>query len=124
VDFAQLLKIFARDRSDEARYSPAVCTGCRKAGVFGNPDPKHVSTSFVERNNLTLRMSTRRLTRLTNAFSKKLDNLKHALALHFVYYNFCRVHQTLKTTPAIKAGITDRTWTVEDIVAMLSKPAN
>jgi len=89
--------------------------------VSGNPDPKHVSTSFVERQNLTMRMSMRRFTRLTNAFSKKIENLEHAVALHFMYYNFCRVHQTLRVTPAMEAGLSDHVWTLEELVGLLNE---
>ena len=91
----------------------------RKQRMEGNPDPKHVSTSYAERNNLNVRMHSRRMTRLTNAFSKKLENHKHAMALHFLYYNFVRIHQTLKVTPAMAAGVTDRLWEMKDVVEML-----
>ena len=103
----------------ERRYSPAVCVASRRTTICGNPDPDHVSTSYAERQNLTMRMSMRRFTRLTNAFSKKLRNHEHAISLHCLYYNFCRVHQTLKTTPAIAAGVTDKRWTVGDLVGLL-----
>ncbi|HLI61945.1 MAG TPA: hypothetical protein VKV05_01000, partial [Terriglobales bacterium] len=96
--------------------------GCDMKVVSGNPDPKHVSTSFVERQNLTLRMSNRRFTRLTNAFSKKVDNHRHSVALHYLYYNFARVHQTLRVTPAMQAGISDHVWSLDEIVALLPKP--
>ena len=86
---------------------------------MGKPDPDHVSTSFVERQNLTMRMSMRRFTRLTNAFSKKIDNLAHAVALHFMYYNFCRIHQTLRVTPAMQAGVTSKLWTLDDVLSLL-----
>lgn len=89
--------------------------------VSGNPDPKHISTSYVERQNLTMRMSMRHFTRLTNAFSKKIDNHAHAVALHFMYYNFCRVHQTLRVTPAMEAGLTDHVWTLEELVSLLDE---
>src|SRR6202040_2537168 len=101
------------------RYSPAECNGAIKTSVQGHPDPKHVSTSFAERNNLNVRMHSRRMTRLTNAFSKKMENHAHAMALHFLYYNFVRIHQTLKTTPAMAAGVTDLLWEVADIVGVL-----
>ena len=91
----------------------------RKQRIEGNPDPAHVSTSYPERNNLNIRMHSRRMTRLTNAFSKKIENHKHAMALHFLYYNFVRIHQTLKVTPAMAAGVTDRLWEMKDVVAML-----
>ena len=88
--------------------------------INGNPDPKSISTSYVERQNLTMRMSMRRFTRLTNAFSKKIENLEYAVALHFMYYNFCRIHQTLKVTPAMAAGVTDRLWEIEDILSLIT----
>ena len=129
VDFAQLVKIYGEPKgaSNERRYSPGECCGTRKLRVEGNPDIDHVSTSYVERQNLTMRMSMRRFTRLTNAFSKKLDNHVHALALYFAFYNFCRIHKTLRMSPAMAAGITDRLWSLEDIVekidAMIPSPA-
>jgi hypothetical protein len=104
---------------NETRYSPAKCLGCIPNEITGNPDPKHISTSFVERANLTMRMSMRRFTRLTNAFSKKLENHAAMVALYFMYYNFGRVHQTLRVTPAMEAGIADHVWTIEEIVALL-----
>ncbi len=119
VDFAQLVKLYGEAPEAEKRYSPAQCIGCRKTYVSGDPDPAHVSTSFVERANLTMRMSVRRFTRLTNAFSKKVLNLEAAVALHFMYYNFGRVHQTLRATPAMEAGIADHVWTLAEIVALL-----
>ena len=100
------------------RYSPSKCNGADKARIQGNPDPKHISTSFVERQNLNMRMSMRRFTRLTNAFSKKVENLQHALALHFMNYNFVRIHQTLRVTPAMEAGVADTFWTLEDVAAL------
>lgn len=103
VDYSMLVKLYGNDRETEAR-----CIGCRVVEITGNPDPKKVSTSYVERNNLTLRMQMRRFTRLTNAHSKKIENLGHALAIHFVHYNFARIHQTLRVTPAMEAGIADR----------------
>lgn len=98
------------------RYSPAQCLGAEKHKVIGNPDSKNISTSYVERQNLTMRMNMRRFTRLTNAFSKKVENLGYAVALHFMYYNFCRVHQTLRVTPAMEAGVTDHVWSIEEII--------
>ena len=115
VDYAQLVKLYGPTITAPGRYSPAECVGARKVKVEGNPDKAHVSTSYVERQNLTMRMSMRRFTRLTNAFSKKLDNHIHALALYFAFYNFCRIHKTLKVTPAMAAGITDKLWSLEDI---------
>lgn len=121
VDYAQLVKIYGGGRPEghEGRYSPDECTGVRKTRLFGNPDEKHVSTSYVERQNLTMRMHMRRFTRLTNGFSKKVENHAHAVSLHFMFYNFCRIHQTLRVTPAMAAGITDRLWDVSDIAGML-----
>jgi hypothetical protein len=105
--------------SPETRYSPAVCMGTKKAIMRGNPDYAHISTSYVERQNLTMRMSMRRFTRLTNAFSKKLENLEHAVALHYMHYNFCRIHQTLRVTPAMEAGVADHVWSIEEIIHLL-----
>jgi IS1 family transposase len=119
VDYAMLIKMYGNDRVTEARYSPAECTGTRTVGITGNPDVKHISTSYVERSNLTMRMSVRRFTRLTNGFSKKIENHVAAVSLYFMYYNFVRIHQTLRTTPAMAAGVTDKLWDVEDIVALL-----
>ena len=110
VDYAVLIKLFGEPigGKSERRFSPAECTGIRKEAIQGDPDMKHVSTSYAERNNLNVRMHTRRMTRLTNAFSKKMENQAHAMALHFLYHNFVRIHKTLKTTPAMAAGVTDR----------------
>ena len=120
VDYAQLVKLYgAAPESAKGRYSPAECTGIIKTRVSGNPDMKHVSTSYAERNNLNIRMHSRRMTRLTNAFSKKMENHAHAMALHFLYYNFVRIHKTLKVTPAMAAGVTDRLWEVADMVNVL-----
>ncbi len=121
IDYSQLIKLYGSDRDSEVKYSPAQCNGTIKEKIQGNPDPKHVSTSYVERQNLTMRMSMRRFTRLTNAFSKKIDNLSHAVALHFMYYNFCRIHQSLRVTPAMEAGVTDHLWEIEDIIALLAQ---
>jgi IS1 family transposase len=121
VDYAMLDKVYGNTTVAPGRYSPAECVGTRKRRIEGNPDIDHVSTSYVERQNLTMRMSMRRFTRLTNAFSKKLDNHVHALALYFAFYNFCRIHKTLKVTPAMAAGITDRLWSLEDIVAKIDE---
>ena len=115
VDFAQLVKLYGPTTTAPGRYSPAECIGSKKVKVTGSPERKHVSTSYVERQNLTMRMSMRRFTRLTNGFSKKLDNHMHALALYFAFYNFCRIHKSLKVTPAMAAGITDKLWSLEDI---------
>jgi IS1 family transposase len=121
IDYAMLIKLYGSTPTDEARYSPPKCTGTRMEWISGQPDPAHVSTSFVERQNLTMRMSMRRFTRLTNAFSKKVENLEHALALHYVHYNFVRIHKTLRCTPAMEAGVCDRLWTVRDIAALLER---
>lgn len=120
VDYAMLVKIYgnAPGKEDQRRYSPAECTGAEKRRINGNPDIKHVSTSFVERQNLTMRMGMRRFTRLTNAFSKKIDNLEYAVALHFMYYNFGRIHKTLRVTPAMEAGISDHVWSLEEIAQL------
>lgn len=120
IDYAMLDKIYSGPpREGQARYSPADCCGTRKTKVKGNPEMAKVSTSYVERQNLTMRMSMRRMTRLTNAFSKKMENQAHAVALHFMHYNFARVHQTLRVTPAMQAGIADHVWTLEEIVGLL-----
>lgn len=120
VDYAMLDKIYnAPPREGQARYSPAECCGTRKIKIKGNPDIKKVSTSYVERQNLTMRMSMRRMTRLTNAFSKKIENQAHAVALHFMHYNFCRVHQTLRVTPAMEAKVSDHVWSLEEIARLL-----
>jgi hypothetical protein len=125
VDFAQLVKHYGRESAPEThRYSPAVCTGTEKIVRTGNPDMKHVSPSYVERQNLTMRISMRRFTRLTNAFSKKVENHCHAIALYFMNYNFARVHQTLRVTPAMAAGMTDHVWEIEEIVALLNQPSS
>ena len=101
---------------NQKRYSPAKCLGANPVSVTGAPDPMHISTSYVERQNLTMRMGMRRFTRLTNAFSKKIDNLRHAVGLHFMHYNFARIHQTLRVTPAMEAGIADRIWTLSELI--------
>jgi IS1 family transposase len=119
IDYAQLIKVYGTTGEPETRYSPGKCIGIDCQRVVGNPDPKHISTSYVERQNLTMRMSMRRFTRLTNAFSKKLENHMAAIALHFMYYNFARVHQSLRVTPAMEAGISNHIWSVEEIVALL-----
>jgi IS1 family transposase len=119
IDYAMLVKLYGEDLTDETRYSPAKCTGCRREEITGSPDPLHVSTSYVERQNLTMRMSMRRFTRLTNGFSKKVQNLEHAVSLHFMHYNFCRKHQTIGTSPAVAAGVADHVWTLGELVGLL-----
>lgn len=122
IDYAMLVKMYGVvDYGKEAqrRYSPAQCTGSEKKHIMGDPDMAEVSTSYVERQNLTMRMHMRRFTRLTNAFSKKLENHMHAISLHFMYYNFCRIHKTLRVTPAMEAGISDHVWTLEEVVGLI-----
>src|SRR6266478_7738791 len=121
VDYAQLQKIYGAPSENETRYSPAVCIGCDMKIVSGNPDPNHVSTSYVERQNLTMRMSMRRFTRLTNGFSKKVENLAHSVALHYMWYNFARVHKTLRVTPAMETCISNHIWSIEEIVGLLDR---
>jgi len=119
IDYAQIVKMYGTPpESEQRRYSPAVCINAERKVIRGNPDPAHISTSFVERANLTIRMSNRRFTRLTNAFSKKLANHKHMFAIFCVYYNFVRIHQTLRVTPAMQAGISDHVWTFEELAAL------
>lgn len=119
IDYAMLIKLYGADQEGETRYSPAQCIGTKTETIIGNPDKKHIGTSYVERQNLTMRMHMRQFTRLTNAFSKKLENHVAAISLHFMYYNFVRMHQTLRVTPAMAAGVTDRVWKIIDIVALL-----
>ncbi len=120
IDYAMLVKLYsAPQEGREVRYSPANCIGARKEAIMGDPDMAHVSTSYVERQNLTLRMMNRRFTRLTNAFSKKVENLKHSVALHFMHYNFCRIHKTLRVTPAMEAGVSRHVWEIGEIVDLL-----
>lgn len=118
IDYGMLVKVYG-DSQDDTRYSPGECFGAIKEQVSGNPDPNHISTSYVERQNLTMRMSMRRFTRLTNGFSKKIENHMHAIALHYMHYNFVRIHQTLRCSPAMAAGVTKKLWSIEDIVALL-----
>ena len=120
VDYAVLMKLYGASQEPETRYSPAQCIGVRRTVIQGNPDPALVNTSYVERQNLTMRMSMRRFTRLTNAFSKKVENLEHAVALNFMWYNFGRPHKSLgnMTTPAMAAGVSDHVWTLKEIVAL------
>jgi len=123
IDYAMLVKMYGSDGPVETRYSPPICLGCQRVGISGRPDPKHISTSFIERQNLTMRMGMRRFTRLTNGFSKKIENHGHAVALHYMHYNFCRVHQTLRVTPAMEAGIADHIWSIEEVVSLLDRSA-
>ncbi|HKZ53830.1 MAG TPA: IS1 family transposase [Anaerolineales bacterium] len=119
VDYSQLIKLYGRDEPMDTRYSPSECVGTEKRTIMGKPDAAHVSTSYIERQNLTMRMGMRRFTRLTNAFSKKAENLAAALAIHYMHYNFCRTHKTLKTTPAVASGVADHEWSIDEIVALL-----
>ena len=124
VDYAMLVKAYGTPPEGQKRYSPPQCVGAQKRRVRGNPDRKHVSTSFTERQNLNMRMSMRRFTRLTNAFSKKVENLEHAVSLHFMYYNFGRIHQSLRVTPAMEAGVSDHVWSLEEIAGLTDKFSN
>lgn len=121
IDYAMLVKLYGAAPEGEKRYSPAECIGARKERITGNPDRDHVSTSYVERQNLTMRMHNRRFTRLTNAFSKKIENHAHAVAINFMYYNFVRVHSTVRMTPAMAAGVTSKLWELTDIVQMVDE---
>jgi IS1 family transposase len=124
IDYAMLVKIYgASSENPESRYSPATCIGCRTGVLAGNPDPDYISTSFVERSNLSMRMGMRRFTRLTNAFSKKLENHGHMIALYFMHYNYCRVHRTLRVTPAMEAGLTDHVWTIDELISLVEEKA-
>jgi IS1 family transposase len=118
VDYAMLVKLYWAEPAGKARYSPAKCVGTCRDAISGDPDPAHVSTSYVERHDLTIRMSNRRFTRLTNAFSKKLANHKHVLAIFFMYYNFARIHQSLRVTPPMEAGLSEHVWSLEEIAAL------
>jgi IS1 family transposase len=122
IDYAMLVKMYEGDSGKhtpaETRYSPATCTGAQQQKITGNPDPAHISTSFVERQNLTMRMSMRRFTRLTNGFSKKVENHKAMIALHYMHYNFARIHKTLRVTPAMEAGVSDHVWSLEEIAQL------
>jgi hypothetical protein len=126
VDYAQLVKLYGKEPGSERRYSPPTCIGAVPNAVYGDPDPKHISTSFAERSNLNMRMGMRRFTRLTNAFSKKVENHAYAVAIYFMHYNFVRIHQTLKISPAMAAGVTDKLWEMSDMVKVLEdwEPAN
>jgi len=118
VDFSQLVKLYGQTPEGQKRYSPPQCNGTVKTKINGNPEYKNISTSYVERQNLTMRMNMRRFTRLTNAFSKKAENLYYAVALHFMYYNFCRIHQTLRVTPAMAAKVTDHVWNIKELLSL------
>ncbi len=120
VDYAMLVKIYGADAADDSKYSPAECIDCKPIAITGHPDPKHISTSYVERQNLSMRMMMRRFTRLTNGFSKKVENHAAMLSLYFFYYNFCRVHQTLRVTPAMEAGVSDHVWGIDEMVSILN----
>jgi IS1 family transposase len=122
IDFAQLVKVYGNDPDGQKRYSPAQCLGTKQIEIIGAPDPAHISTSYIERQNLTMRMSMRRFTRLTNAFSKKIDNYMYQVALFYMRYNFSRVHQTLRVTPAMEAGISSHVWSIQEIAALTSVP--
>jgi IS1 family transposase len=122
ANYAMLHKIYGASNEPEVRYSPATVIGSDMKTISGIPDPKHVSTSYVERQNLTMRMSIRRFTRLTNGFSKKVENHGHAVALHFMYYNFVRVHKTLRVTPAMEAGLSDHVWSMEELASLIPEP--
>lgn len=121
IDYAMLVKIygFENPKAPNTRYSPPICIGADEKPINGKPASRHISTSYVERQNLTMRMSMRRFTRLTSAFSKKVENLACAVALHFMYYNFCRIHQSLRITPAMAAGVSDHLWSLEELVGLL-----
>jgi hypothetical protein len=121
IDYAMLVKIYGEiDSEGQRRYSPATRIGCETHAVSGNPDPDHISTSYVERSSLTMRMSMRRFTRLTNGYSKKVENHAAMVAVYFTWHNFGRVHHTLKTTPAVRAGVADHVWSVDEMVELLS----
>jgi IS1 family transposase len=119
IDYATLVKIYGRPPETETRYSPATIIGVQAATITGDPNPKHISTSYIERQNLTMRMSMRRFTRLTNGFSKKIENHIASIAIHYLHYNFCRIHQTLRVTPAMAAGVSDHVWDVADLVRLM-----
>jgi IS1 family transposase len=120
IDYAMLQKLYGADPQAEKRYSPAICLGAIARTITGDPDPKHISTSYIERQNLTMRMHMRRFTRLTNGFSKKVEMHGHSVALHFMYYNFCKIHQSLRVTPAMETGLVDHVWSLEELVGLLN----
>lgn len=117
VDYAQIVKQYAESGDPEKRYSPAVCIGCKKRAIIGDPDPAMISTSHIERSNLTMRTQIKRLARLTLSFSKKWENLWYAIALHFAYYNLCRIHSSLRVTPAMESNLTDHVWTIAELLS-------
>ncbi len=119
IDYAMLIKLYGASGENETRYSPATCIGTKCNTIMGDPNARHISTSYVERQNLTMRMSMRRFTRLTNGFSKKIEMHAHSVALHYAYYNFVKIHQTLRVTPVMAAGVTDRLWSIEDLIGLL-----
>jgi len=119
IDYAQLIKVYGEPRPEDSRYSPCDCVGAERKGIIGRPLHEDISTSYVERSNLTLRMGNRRFTRLTNAFSRKVTNLRASVSIHYTFYNWCRVHKSLRITPAMAAGITDHVWELEELVALL-----
>jgi hypothetical protein len=126
IDYGMLVKLYGAEtggQGHERKYSPSECLGARKDTITGNPDPRYISTSYTERANLTMRMSMRRFTRLTNAFSKKLENHAHMVAIYALWYNFVRIHKTLRTSPAMAAGIDSRLWSMEDVVALVDEHA-
>ncbi|HEV2617970.1 MAG TPA: IS1 family transposase [Candidatus Acidoferrales bacterium] len=124
IDYAMLVKLYGASDERDTRYSPPECISCRQVEISGHPDPKHISTSHVERQNLTMRMQMRRFTRLTNAFSKKIENHIASIAIHFMHYNFCRVHQSLRVTPAMEAHLTDHVWTIDEMLSILDSKEN
>jgi len=124
IDYATLTKVYGNEPGAEKRYSPAKIVSSTTEVIIGAPNPKHISTSYVERQNLTMRMSMRRFTRLTNAFSKKLENHVASIALYYMHYNFCRIHKTLKVTPAMEAGVSDHVWELEEVIALLEAAEN
>lgn len=123
VDYATLVKLYGHTTEGQKRYSPAHIVGIERVCCTGKPDPKHISTSYVERSNLSIRMGLRRFTRLTNAFSKKIENHVYALSIYFMYYNFCRIHQTIRVTPAMAAGVSDHVWELEELIGLLNDTA-
>jgi IS1 family transposase len=121
VDYAMLVKIYGADAANDTKYSPAECISCRTVEMNGRPNPQHISTSHVERQNLTMRMGMRRFTRLTNGFSKKIENHFCSIAIHFMHYKFCRIHKTLRVTPTMEAGVADHVWSFEELIGLLKK---